>query len=100
MNQPDLFTLYRKSSPDTSREAAAYVHPKLTRLQALVMDWAKGAGRFTDKDLVREMQRQHGGEPSTWRTRRSELRDAGLIVQTGKIADGQGKRHTCWMYKP
>lgn len=31
---------------------------------------------------------------------KSELRDAGLIVETGKIADGKGKRHSVWTVRP
>ena len=96
MSTPDLFTRTRRDDPATSHEAAQYIHPKLPRLQGLVMDWARIQSQFTDKQLVNAMQFGYGGTESTWRTRRAELRDAGLIVECGKTADHKGKHHTLW----
>ena len=96
---PDLFMLSRNGDPATSKEAAAFVHPKLSRLQDVVMTWARCQSSFTDKQMVAALQFAYGGSESTWRTRRSELRDAGLIVESGKWSDGQGKSHTVWRVK-
>ena len=98
--QPDLFALTRSDDPDTSREAAAYIHPHLTALQYKVLDWAKLQRSFTDKEMVSSLQYLHGGAESTWRTRRSELRDCGMIEPIGTTTDGKGKRHTVWRIKP
>lgn len=76
-DQPDLFTLTRTTDPVTSREAAASISDKITEIQRVVLAWAKEVGGFTDKELTAALAHRFG--PSTLRTRRSELRDKGLI---------------------
>jgi hypothetical protein len=106
MDQPDLFTLARASDLVTSREAAASVASKITSLQELVLEFAKRHPQgFTDRALEDDFKGLCG--PSTVRTRRSELRDKGLIAQK---RDAQGKpvfatigpskrRHIVWAAK-
>ena len=84
--QPDLFTLSRKDSPETSRAAAERIYPHLTELQGQVYAWFYQYGPATDKELVAWCKQYFPKtSESTWRTRRSELRDQGLIVSVGKI---------------
>ena len=84
--QQDLFTLTRRHGPETSREAAARIYPRLTELQQRVYDWFTQYGPATHKELVAHFKRiSPDSSESTWRTRVSELRDQGLIVAVGKI---------------
>ena len=85
----------RRDDMDTSRDAAEEVTPHIRELQIKVLEFARehGAG-FTDVDL-----NQHfGTTSSTYRTRRSELVDKGLIEDTGdRVAlGGRGRRHALW----
>jgi len=75
-----LETLYRTNDPDTSRRAAASVEPHLTEIQAQVLHLIKlaGAKGLTDEEL----SRQYGTFGSTARTRRAELAQKGLVVET------------------
>ena len=101
---PDLFTLSRSSDPITSKEAAADVAPRITECQQAVLEFARSHPRgFTDRTLVEMLAGRFG--PSTLRTRRSELRDAGLIKEL-RDTDGQqvftthetsARRHTVWI---
>lgn len=104
--EPDLFTLTRTTDPITSREAVASISDKITMVQQLVLDWArKRPEGFTDRQLVTTVLWH---SPSTLRTRRSELRDRGLIRHKmgpdGKplyrIHDGSGRRHIVWEATP
>lgn len=92
--------LTRSADPATSHEAAAWVFPKLNKLQNLVWDWVCENPRFIDKELVAAMQAKHGGSESTWRTRRSELRDNGLLYAFSVRQDVRGKGHTVWARRP
>ena len=96
MTEPDLFTLTRRNDPETSREAAARIYPRLTELQEQVLWWFTNYGPATDKEMISWFKRRlPNSSESTYRTRRSELRDQGLIVAVGKL-DG----HTTWKIKP
>lgn len=96
-------TLARRTDPATSHEAAAAIAPKIGKLQQEVLDWAKEDPQsfygFTDRQLCAAMFARHPGtRESTWRTRRSELRDLGLIVSFDHKLIG-GKRHIVWRVK-
>jgi len=73
--------LHRSNDPETSREAAKLVAPHLNALQKQVLDYAvsKGEVGFTDLDLNRHFD----CTGSTYRTRRAELVDRGLIKRSG-----------------
>lgn len=97
MSQPDLFTLTRKTDPQTSHEAAEGVHNKITDLQQIILDWSRTRMSFTDDIMVAEISIDHPKHsPSTWRTRRSELRDAGLIEKVGRTKNARGNNVTVW----
>ena len=86
----------RRDDIDTSHEAAEAVTPHIRELQARVLAFAKdrGAAGFTDVDL----NRHFGTGLSTYRTRRSELVDKGLIEDSGeRVRAGEsGRRHALW----
>lgn len=76
------YTLYRKGDPPTSRAAAQAILALLPDLQQAVYAYAYGCGEygFTDDDLGNYFRSFR----STYRTRRSELTRAGLIMDTGR----------------
>jgi len=93
------YNRHRKDDRDTSREAAHAVTPDITEIQLEVLAYAKKAGKhgFTDVDLNEHFQ----ARGSTYRTRRSELTQMGLIVSSNiKRAYQPSKRwHTIWLHK-
>jgi hypothetical protein len=76
------YTLHRKNDPFTSRAAAMAILEQLPVLQQQVYAYAyaQGTDGFTDDDMMDHF----GSIRSTYRTRRSELTRAGLIVDTGR----------------
>jgi len=96
----DLFsyTRHRNDDPDTSVEAAQSVSPRIRDLQQKVLRFARERpDGFTDRDL--EAHFQNSG--STYRTRRSELTEAGYIRDSGERRtygeNGTGRRHIIWL---
>ncbi len=78
-DHPDLFKLSRSDDPVMSKEAAATVVDKITKVQAAVMHFAKQhrENGFVDAELVMALSRFHS--PSSLRTRRSELVTKGML---------------------
>ena len=76
------YVLYRRGDPATSRAAAQAILALLPALQQAVYAYAyaQGPSGFTDDDMMDHF----GSIRSTYRTRRSELTRAGLIVDTGR----------------
>ena len=76
------YTLYRRGDPATSRAAAQAILAQLPDLQQAVYAYAYGCGPdgFTDHDVAWYFNSYR----STYRTRRSELTRAGLIMDTGR----------------
>lgn len=98
MNQPSLLDLpdpstrlHHRRDPDTSRQAAQSILGALTEIQQRVLDYARDHPEgFTDADLGAAFP---GASYSTYRTRRGELVEKGLIVDTGqrvKLPSGRG----------
>lgn len=85
--------LHRITDPETSRISAALVAPKLKKLQAAVLRYAQGRKLgFTDLDLTDHFN----STASTYRSRRAELVNLGLIESTGKTTVQKGRPHTVW----
>lgn len=86
----------RATDPDTSREAAEAITPRMRELQARVLTYAatEGVAGFTDRDLEAAM----GDSGSTWRTRRAELTAKGFIMDSGcrQTYPPKGRRHIVW----
>lgn len=93
----DLFshTHTRRDDPGTSRQAAHFIAGSVTNLQRLVLDYVKNHRGCTDREMVDALRKEHGGSESTYRTRRSELEDMGLVEQLGEVEIGK-KKHRTW----
>lgn len=77
----------RRTDPNTSHAAADFITPALREIQLQVLMWAQRRGSFTDAELVR-----HFGGGSTYRTRRAELVERGLIEDSGERVNVEGHR--------
>lgn len=101
MTQTNLFSANRarRSDPYTSKEAARCIAGGVTRLQQLVLDYVKAHRGTTDREMVEALRKEHGGSESTYRTRRAELVDLGLIYSLGVAEIGNGK-HKTWAATP
>ena len=97
MQQTDLFKTgrARKTDVDTSHRAAAFINPRVTKLQELVLEYVSTHRGCTDREMVDALKALHGGGESTWRTRRSELTDVGKIEALGEVMV-DGRRHKTW----
>lgn len=84
MLQPDLFdahTRARGGDPDTSHVAAERIQSRINTLQQRVLQHFRSIypNAITDLDL----ETHFGDHGSTYRTRRAELVELGLIRDTG-----------------
>ena len=97
----------RRTDPDTSKTAASSGHdrPTLTASRSAVLSALRAAGPSTDEAVVAFYRREAGREGSLLprqsesgiRSRRAELVDAGLVVDTGeKRATVSGRPSTVW----
>lgn len=107
MNEPQFFdaggkvvAFARRSDPDTSHAAANDVSPFLVGIQAAVLDYAAECepGGFIDPML----NARFDCAGSSYRSRRAELVDRGLIADTGarRTLDGKGRRFIVWRITP
>lgn len=78
-----MTALFRSTDPETSRIAAdLQTADRRTRMQRVVEDYARSRPEgFTDWDLCSDLT---GTPGSTLRSRRNELVDKGVIVDTGR----------------
>jgi hypothetical protein len=81
--------LSRRDDPDTSFQAGQSILVKLPVLQEEVLRVLRLAGKdgFTDWELEQKL----GSHGSTYRSRRSELVAAGLVVDSGRKRVNVGK---------
>jgi hypothetical protein len=97
----DFKRMFRATDPDTSREAAGRIYERLNKLQQMVLHYAvaRGPAGFTHEEACRHFDR-YG--PSTIRTRVAELRDFGLIKDSGTIRTHppDERRFTVWRFVP
>lgn len=98
---PDLFAyrgpgnMARRSDPSTSHEAAEKIVPKLGDLQRRVLAELRAAGAVGLCDL--ELETRCGSHGSTFRTRRSELVDLGLVRDSGRKIVLNGRNRVVWV---
>lgn len=88
----------RRDDPDTSKEAAANVTPVLRDLQETVFALFKHHGPMTDLQLSAFAPK--GAAYSTYRTRRAELVDMGLLRHSGRKAFQDGHLRIIWEAVP
>lgn len=87
----------RRSDLETSHEAARLVSPVIRQVRLAVLRYAESCGNagFTDHAMNDHFD---GHATSTYRTRRRELVDLGLIEDTGARVKlpSSGRRHAVW----
>lgn len=96
-NGGKVLAFARRDDPDTSREAAESITPRIRQLQLAVLAYAASCEQvgFTDP----AMNAHFGVTSSTYRTRRAELVDLGLVYDTGErvaLGAGGGRKHAVW----
>jgi len=99
VDPPDLFsphTRSRSGDPDTSHAAADYAAPKMNERRIVVLQHFVRFGSMTDLDL----QILCKDQGSTYRTRRSELAQMGLVVDTGVRRLQQDTNRIIWAITP
>lgn len=87
--------LARKTDPQTSHEAACAIVFKLRPIQEKVLAELKKAGISGLTDF--ELEKICGSHGSTFRTRRSELVDVGLVVDSGTKRYLEGGNRIVWI---
>jgi len=99
----DIFEQARKrvraGDPETSFQAAESIVPQLNEIQQLVEEYALTRSYFGFTDYELNEHFNHNG--STYRSRRSELTDAGIIVDSGrrKQREGSNRGHIVWLHR-
>lgn len=91
-NPKQAHQLARDTDPSTSFEAASSVLPRLRKLQQVVYDHFVAAKQLTDLDL----ETRCGDHGSTYRTRRAELVELGLLRDTGQRKHQAGRNRIIW----
>lgn len=89
----------RRSDPATSHQAAEAVSPGLNALQERVEAWAmRQPSGFLDIDACEAMPDLGG---STVRTRRAELAQRNIILDSGRRTkpEGASTPHTIWVHR-
>ena len=91
--------MHRHDDPHTSEEAALAVAPHLNEIQREVEAYATRCGYFGFTDYELNIHFMTTG--STYRSRRAELADMGVIVDSGKVKrkGENGRNHTIWMHR-
>lgn len=100
-NQGDLFepfTRARPGDPDTSHVAAERIAHRLNVLQRKVLLYFRLIYPRSITDL--DLQSYFGNHGSTYRTRRAELTELGLITDTGKRRWQDGSHRVLWAESP
>lgn len=88
----------RRSDPDTSKKAAASIKSRCADIRRQVEEYALMQGFFGFTDY--EMDTHFGCRSSTYRTRRAELTDKGIIVPTRqRRATPSGRTAVVWVHK-
>jgi hypothetical protein len=91
-----LHKMVRQDATDTSIEAAESIIPALPKLQAAVLAYAKMMGKhgFTDE----QMNQYFNTYKSSYRARRAELVEKGLIEDSG-IREIQANNRSMILWK-
>lgn len=87
----------RVSDPSTSHCAAKRIAGNLGELQRKVLDALRAAGDVGLTDY--ELEERCGSHGSTFRTRRAELVEAGMVVDSGRKRSIMGSNRIVWIIK-
>ncbi len=90
----ESWQLVRRKDPETSREAAEKVVPKLRLLQQRVLAVLR---QYPDGLTDYQIEMLLGDHGSTYRTRRSELVALGLVRDSGHKKVINGTHRTVWI---
>jgi hypothetical protein len=91
----DLFKMFRRDAKDTSVEAAESIAPSVPKIASIVFEYAamRGSQGFTDE----EMNEYFETHKSSYRARRAELVDRGLIEDSGvRVKGPNGRNMIVW----
>jgi len=91
----DLFKMFRRDAKDTSVEAAESIAPSVPKIASIVYEYAamRGTQGFTDE----EMNQYFETHKSSYRARRAELVDRGLIEDSGlRVKGPNGRNMIVW----
>lgn len=78
----DLLGLFHSDDPETSVVAAEQIAPRLNKIQSAVLEYLRERGELGATQ--EEIQEHFGGAHATYRTRVSELRRIGRVVDSGR----------------
>jgi predicted transcriptional regulator len=92
---PDDFGMSRRSDPQSSRDAARMVVPVLNEIQAMVLSEMRRAGDNGLTDY--ELDAIFDCRKSTYRSRRAELVEKGMIKDSGTRRENDGTNRTVWI---
>lgn len=93
-----LFARARRVDPDTSKEAAASLGPKvLNRLCGVVLDYLRGRGDAGGTTV--EISVATGVERDSLTPRMPDLVKAGLVVDSGERRVSAGRTRACIVWK-
>jgi hypothetical protein len=84
----------RSGDPDTSHKAARKLGPVMNQLRAIVLHAFVERERMTDRDL----ENRFNNPGSTYRSRRSELTQMGLLCDSGQRRD-EADEGTCAIHE-
>lgn len=87
--------LVRRDDPDTSKQAAGFITTKIAPLQLEVLEHLRASGSFGLCDL--ELEERCGSHGSTFRTRRAELVEIGLVRDSGRTLFLNGRNRIVWV---
>lgn len=87
--------LTRRTDPGTSFQAASQVVGKLKEIQKRVLAELKSAMPEGLTDL--ELEERCGSHGSTFRTRRSELVELGMVADSGRKKNQNGRNRIVWV---
>jgi len=93
-------TLARTSDPDTSHQAAMTITPESARARVLAMFQHRYPDTWVDIYGNPDYARQYGGSEGTFRKRRSDLVNMGLVQDSGIRAKVAGHSHVRWALTP
>jgi hypothetical protein len=91
----DAHGLFRGSDPQSSREAARVIVPRLNEIQAHVLSAVRDAGPAGLTDF--ELDAKFNCKKSTYRTRRAELVEKALIRDSGMRRENDDTKRTVWV---
>lgn len=89
--------MVRREHPDTSRQAAMRVARTLSETKVKVIRCFGNNGPMTDREMDSHATASYGERPeSSYRKRRSELTEEGLIETTGRTRTEAGSPRLVW----